>query len=207
MSQNFKSTYQDYSGYTCISKSISIPCINTCTIHINKCNFSWNAFEIHISEFELKPKFASIIYVHLFYKYFIQLCILTFETILFSFNKKIDSEGILLKNSGVLQSWSISCQAEFWFSISMRYWTIWPLTHGKQKVADAVGFLWWSDMQTVPPKMLLEIYTTNVYTLGFWIFFFSNLLSYCFQKAIDFCDWYIALMDRVKKSSLGTMLL
>lgn len=162
MSQNFKSTYQDYSGYTCISKSISIPCINTCTIHINKCNFSWNAFEIHISEFELKPKFASIIYVHLFYKYFIQLCILTFETILFSFNKKIDSEGILLKNSGVLQSWSISCQAEFWFSISMRYWTIWPLTHGKQKVADAVGFLWWSDMQTVPPKMLLEIYTTNV---------------------------------------------
>lgn len=108
MSQNFKSTYQDYSGYTCISKSISIPCINTCTIHINKCNFSWNAFEIHISEFELKPKFASIIYVHLFYKYFIQLCILTFETILFSFNKKIDSEGILLKNSGVLQSWSIS---------------------------------------------------------------------------------------------------
>lgn len=199
MSQNFKSTYQDYSGYTCISKSISIPCINTCTIHINKCNFSWNAFEIHISEFELKPKFASIIYVHLFYKYFIQLCILTFETILFSFNKKIDSEGILLKNSGVLQSWSISCQAEFWFSISMRYWTIWPLTHGKQKVADAVGFLWWSDMQTVPPKMLLEIYTTNVYTLGFWIFFFSNLLSYCFQKAIDFCDWYIALMDRVKR--------
>lgn len=197
MSQNFKSTYQDYSGYTCISKSISIPCINTCTIH--KCNFSWNAFEIHISEFELKPKFASIIYVHLFYKYFIQLCILTFETILFSFNKKIDSEGILLKNSGVLQSWSISCQAEFWFSISMRYWTIWPLTHGKQKVADAVGFLWWSDMQTVPPKMLLEIYTTNVYTLGFWIFFFSNLLSYCFQKAIDFCDWYIALMDRVKR--------
>lgn len=199
MSQNFKSTYQDYSGYTCISKSISIPCINTCTIHINKCNFSWNAFEIHISEFELKPKFVSIIYVHLFYKYFIQLCILTFETILFSFNKKIDSEGILLKNSGVLQSWSISCQAEFWFSISMRYWTIWPLTHGKQKVADAVGFLWWSDMQTVPPKMLLEIYTTNVYTLGFWIFFFSNLLSYCFQKAIDFCDWYIALMDRVKR--------
>lgn len=199
MSQNFKSTYQDYSGYTCISKSISIPCINTCTIHINKCNFSWNAFEIHISEFELKPKFASIIYVHLFYKYCIQLCILTFETILFSFNKKIDSEGILLKNSGVLQSWSISCQAEFWFSISMRYWTIWPLTHGKQKVADAVGFLWWSDMQTVPPKMLLEIYTTNVYTLGFWIFFFSNLLSYCFQKAIDFCDWYIALMDRVKR--------
>lgn len=199
MSQNFKSTYQDYSGYTCISKSISIPCINTCTIHINKCNFSWNAFEIHISEFELKPKFASIIYVHLFYKYFIQLCILTFETILFSFNKNIDSEGILLKNSGVLQSWSISCQAEFWFSISMRYWTIWPLTHGKQKVADAVGFLWWSDMQTVPPKMLLEIYTTNVYTLGFWIFFFSNLLSYCFQKAIDFCDWYIALMDRVKR--------
>lgn len=199
MSQNFKSTYQDYSGYTCISKSISIPCINTCTIHITKCNFSWNAFEIHISEFELKPKFASIIYVHLFYKYFIQLCILTFETILFSFNKKIDSEGILLKNSGVLQSWSISCQAEFWFSISMRYWTIWPLTHGKQKVADAVGFLWWSDMQTVPPKMLLEIYTTNVYTLGFWIFFFSNLLSYCFQKAIDFCDWYIALMDRVKR--------
>lgn len=135
----------------------------------------------------------------MFYKYFIQLCILTFETILFSFNKKIDSEGILLKNSGVLQSWSISCQAEFWFSISMRYWTIWPLTHGKQKVADAVGFLWWSDMQTVPPKMLLEIYTTNVYTLGFWIFFFSNLLSYCFQKAIDFCDWYIALMDRVKR--------
>lgn len=199
MSQNFKSTYQDYSGYTCISKSISIPCINTCTIHINKCNFSWNAFEIHIPEFELKPKFASIIYVHLFYKYFIQLCILTFETILFSFNKKIDSEGILLKNSGVLQSWSISCQAEFWFGISMRYWTIWPLTHGKQKVADAVGFLWWSDMQTVPPKMLLEIYTTNVYTLGFWIFFFSNLLSYCFQKAIDFCDWYIALMDRVKR--------
>lgn len=199
MSQNFKSTYQDYSGYTCISKSISIPCINTCTIHINKCNFSWNAFEIHISEFELKPKFASIIYVHLFYKYFIQLCILTFETILFSFNKKNDSEGILLKNSGVLQSWSISCQAEFWFSISMRYWTIWPLTHGKQKVADAVGFLWWSDMQTVPPKMLLEIYTTNVYTLGFWIFFFSNLLSYCFQKAIDFCDWYIALMDRYVK--------
>lgn len=199
MSQNFKSTYQDYSGYTCISKSISIPCINTCTIHINKCNFSWNAFEIHISEFELKPKFASIIYVHLFYKYCIQLCILTFETILFSFNKKIDSEGILLKNSGVLQSWSISCQAEFWFGISMRYWTIWPLTHGKQKVADAVGFLWWSDMQTVPPKMLLEIYTTNVYTLGFWIFFFSNLLSYCFQKAIDFCDWYIALMDRVKR--------
>lgn len=44
----------------------------------------------------------------MFYKYFIQLCILTFETILFSFNKKIDSEGILLKNSGVLQSWSIS---------------------------------------------------------------------------------------------------
>lgn len=195
---NFKSTYQDYSGYTCISKSISIPCINTCTIHINKCNFSWNAFEIHISEFELKPKFASIIYVHLFYKYFIQLCILTFETILFSFNKKIDSEGILLKNSGVLQSWSISCQAEFWFSISMRYWTIWPLTHGKQKVADAVGFLWWSDMQTVPPKMLLEIYTTNVYTLGFWIFFFFKF-AHCFQKAIDFCDWYIALMDRVKR--------
>lgn len=182
MSQNFKSTYQDYSGYTCISKSISIPCINTCTIHINKCNFSWNAFEIHISEFELKPKFASIIYVHLFYKYFIQLCILTFETILFSFNKKIDSEGILLKNSGVLQSWSISCQAEFWFGISMRYWTIWPLTHGKQKVADAVGFLWWSDMQTVPPKMLLEIYTTNVYTLGFWIFFFQICSVTVFRK-------------------------
>lgn len=179
MSQNFKSTYQDYSGYTCISKSISIPCINTCTIHINKCNFSWNAFEIHIhvSEFELKPKFASIIYVHLFYKYFIQLCILTFETILFSFNKKIDSEGILLKNSGVLQSWSISCQAEFWFGISMRYWTIWPLTHGKQKVADAVGFLWWSDMQTVPPKMLLEIYTTNVYTLQILNIFFFQICS------------------------------
>lgn len=98
MSQNFKSTYQDYSGYTCISKSISIPCINTCTIHINKCNFSWNAFEIHISEFELKPKFVSIIYVHLFYKYFIQLCILTFETILlFSFNKKIEFRRNFIK--------------------------------------------------------------------------------------------------------------
>lgn len=63
----------------------------------------------------------------------------------------------------------------------------------------AVGFWWWSDMQTVPPKMPLEIYTTNVYTLGFWIFFFSNLLSYSFQKAIAFCDWYIALVDRVKR--------
>lgn len=60
----------------------------------------------------------------------------------------------------------------------------------------AVGFWWWSDMQTVPPKMPLEIYTTNVYTLGFWIFFFSNLLSYSFQKAItDILHWWIGYKE------------
>lgn len=107
--------------------------------------------------------------------------------------KKLNSERILLKNSGVLKF----CSAELWFSILMRYSAIWPLTHGKQEVGDAdIGFWWWSDMQTAPRNL------HNKWTYsGFWIFFFFKFT----QKVIAFCDRFIALVDRVKKSLLGTI--
>lgn len=115
--------------------------------------------------------------------------------------KKLNSERILLKNSGVLKF----CSAELWFSILMRYSAIWPLTHGKQEVGDAdIGFWRWSDMQTAPSKMLLEIYTTNELTQDSE-FFFLQIYSGTFQKVIAFCDRYLALVDRVKKSLLGTI--
>lgn len=115
--------------------------------------------------------------------------------------KKLNSERILLKNSGVLKF----CSAELWFSILMRYSAIWPLTHGKQEVGDAdIGFWWWSDMQTAPSKMLLEIYTTNELSRDSE-FFFLQIYSGTFQKVIAFCDRFIALVDRVKKSLLGTI--
>lgn len=40
---------------------------------------------------------------------------------------------------------------------------------------------------------------------GFWIFFFLQIYSGTFQKVIAFCDRFIALVDRVKKSLLGTI--
>lgn len=39
---------------------------------------------------------------------------------------------------------------------------------------------------------------------GFWIFF-VHIYSGTFQKVIAFCDRFIALVDRVKKSLLGTI--
>lgn len=115
--------------------------------------------------------------------------------------KKLNSERILLKNSGVLKF----CSAELWFGILMRYSAIWPLTHGKQEVGDAdIGFWWWSDMQTAPSKMLLEIYTTNELSQDSE-FFSLQIYSGTFQKVIAFCDRFIALVDRVKKSLLGTI--
>lgn len=115
--------------------------------------------------------------------------------------KKLNSERILLKNSGVLKF----CSAELWFSILMRYSAIWPLTHGKQEVGDAdIGFWWWSDMQTAPSKMLLEIYTTNELTQDSEFFSSSNLLRY-FIESNSFL-WQIYCIGRwVKKSLLGTI--
>lgn len=125
-----------------------------------------------------------------------------FSNTVFFLTKKLNSERILLKNSGILKF----CSAELWFSILMRYSAIWPLTHGKQEVRDAdIGFWWWSDMQTAPSKMLLEIYTTNELTQDSEFFSSSNLLWYFFKKEIAFCDRFIALVDRVKKSLLGTI--
>lgn len=113
----------------------------------------------------------------------------------------MNSAGILLQNSGVLQSRSIFCPAELmWFSISMRYWTIWPLTHGKQEVADeGSGFLvmiWHANCSSQDATR--NLHNKCIYSRILNIFF-SNLLSYSFQKAIAFCDWYIALVDRVKR--------
>lgn len=107
--------------------------------------------------------------------------------------KKLNSERILLKNSGVLKF----CSAELWFSILMRYSAIWPLTHGKQEVGDAdIGFWWWSDMQTAPSKMLLEIYTTNELTQD----------SEFFSSESNSFLWQIYCIGRwVKKSLLGTI--
>lgn len=115
--------------------------------------------------------------------------------------KKLNSERILFKNSGVLKF----CSAELWFSILMRYSAIWPLTHGKQEVGDAdIGFWWWSDMQTAPSKMLLEIYTTNELTQDSEFFSSSNLLRY-FSESNSFL-WQIYCIGRwVKKSLLGTI--
>lgn len=39
---------------------------------------------------------------------------------------------------------------------------------------------------------------------GFWIFF-VHIYSGTFQKVIAFCDRFLALVDRVKKSLLGTI--
>lgn len=107
--------------------------------------------------------------------------------------KKLNSERILLKNSGVLKF----CSAELWFSILMRYSAIWPLTHGTQEVGDAdIGFWWWSDMQTAPSKMLLEIYTTNELTQD----------SEFFSSESNSFLWQIYCIGRwVKKSLLGTI--
>lgn len=59
-------------------------------------------------------------------------------------------------------------------------------------------------MQTAPSKMLLEIYTTNELTQDSE-FFSLQIYSGTFQKVIAFCDRFIALVDRVKKSLLGTI--
>lgn len=83
------------------------------------------------------------------------------NTLSFFSTKKLNSERILL----------------------MRYSAIWPLTHGKQEVGDAdIGFWWWSDMQTAPSKMLLEIYTTNALTQDSEFFSSSNLLRYFIES-------------------------
>lgn len=123
----------------------------------------------------MKPKIASKYLCKswiMFYKCFIQLPVMHFNYSN-TLTKKLNSERILLKNSGVLKF----CSAELWFSILMRYSAIWPLTHGKQEVGDAdIGFWWWSDMQTAPSKMLLEIYTTNELTQDSEFFSSSNLL-------------------------------
>lgn len=52
--------------------------------------------------------------------------------------------------------------------------------------------------------MLLEIYTTNELSQDSE-FFSLQIYSGTFQKVIAFCDRFIALVDRVKKSLLGTI--
>lgn len=108
----------------------------------------------------------------------------------------MNSERILLKNSGVLKF----CSAELWFSILMRYSAIWPLTHGKQEVGDA-DMIWHANCFFQDASRNLH----NKWTYsGFWIFFLQ-IYSGTFQKVIAFCDRYLALVDRVKKSLLGTI--
>lgn len=110
----------------------------------------------------------------------------------------MNSAGILLQNSGVLQSRSIFCPAELmWFSISMRYWTIWPLTHGKQEVADeGSGFLvmiWHANCSSQDATR--NLHNKCIYSRILNIFF-SNLLSYSFQKAItDILHWWIGYKE------------
>lgn len=60
-------------------------------------------------------------------------------------------------------------------------------------------------MQTAPSKMLLEIYTTNELTQDSEFFSSFKFTQVFFLKEIAFCDRFIALVDRVKKSLLGTI--
>lgn len=131
----------------------------------------------------------------MFYKYFIQLCILTFETILlFSFNKKIEFRRNFIKEFRCftkLEHFSPSFGSAYQWGIGQ--FDLWPMGNRKKQM-QTVGFWWWSDMQTVPPKMLLEIYTTNVYTLQILNIFFFKFAQLLFSESNRFL-WLIYCID------------
>lgn len=134
----------------------------------------------------MKPKIASKYLCKswiMFYKCFIQLCILIFQTLCLFFNKKIEfrknfiNEVFCNLTSDPWETGSRGCRHRFLV-------IIW---HANCSFQDA-------------SRNLHNKWTYS----GFWIFF-VHIYSGTFQKVIAFCDRFIALVDRVKKSLLGTI--
>lgn len=134
----------------------------------------------------MKPKIASKYLCKswiMFYKCFIQLCILIFQTLCVFFNKKIEfrknfiNEVFCNLTSDPWETGSRGCRHRF----LMMIW------HANCSFQDA-------------SRNLHNKWTYS----GFWIFF-VHIYSGTFQKVIAFCDRFLALVDRVKKSLLGTI--
>lgn len=137
----------------------------------------------------------------MFYKCFIQLCILIFQTLCLFFNKKIEFRKNFIKEFRcfeILLSWVVVQHInEVFCNLTSDPWE----TGSRGCRHKFLEMIWHANCSFQDASRNLH----NKWTYsGFWIFFSSNLLRY-FSESNSFL-WQIYCIGRwVKKSLLGTI--